>query len=179
MTKVGSVKEVFRCAYTKIVPIESLKPHPKNPNKHSRDQIQRLAKIIDVQGQRAPIVVSTRCGLITKGHGRLEALKSLGWKQAAVDYQDYESEDLEYADMVADNAVSEWAELDFEMINFDVPSLGPDFDIDLLGMRDFKLDFEPGSQEDQGQLDQKKFTFLICPCCGEKFELGQATKVEN
>ena len=81
--------EKIRCAYTELVDVEKLVPNPKNNNIHPKKQIERLAKIIDFQGQRAPVVVSTRSGFIVKGHGRLEAIKKLGWEKCAVDYQDY------------------------------------------------------------------------------------------
>ena len=141
----------FNCSYKEILDASSLKPNPKNPNKHSKDQIERLAKIIDYQGQRSPIVVSNQSGFITKGHGRLQAMKKLGWRRVAVDFQDYESEAQEYADIVADNAISEWSELDLSMINTDFTDFGPDFDIDLLGLKDFEIDVadkELGDEEE-------------------------------
>lgn len=136
--------QTYRCAYQELVELNQLQPNPKNPNKHSAEQIQRLAKIIEYQGQRSPIVVSKRSGLITKGHGRLEALKKLGWEKAAVDFQDYDSDEQEYADIVADNAVAEWAFLDLSLVNGELPELGPDFDIDLLGIENFTLDYSEG-----------------------------------
>ena len=99
----------FNCSYTELVNISKLIPNPKNANKHPPKQIERLAKIIDFQGQRSPIVVSKRSGFITKGHGRLLAMHKLGWTEVAVDYQDYLSEALEYADMIADNEIARWA----------------------------------------------------------------------
>jgi site-specific DNA-methyltransferase (adenine-specific) len=107
-------------------------PNPKNNNKHPKEQIERLAKIIDFQGQRSPVVVSNRSGFIVKGHGRLEAIKKLGWDKCAVDYQDYESEAQEYADMVADNQIATWAEFDTQMVLDELPEL--DIDTDMLGM---------------------------------------------
>jgi DNA modification methylase len=142
----------INCAHKELVELHKLQVNPKNPNKHPSEQIDLLAKIIDYQGQRSPIVVSNRSGFITKGHGRLEAIKKLGWDKAAVDFQDYENEAQEYADMVADNKIAELAKHDdafmLETISnmdlSDLPSL------DLLGMLDFKMPevFEPQSDED-------------------------------
>lgn len=132
--------EKFNCAYTELVDLHKLIPNPKNPNKHPDDQVARLAKIIDYQGQRAPIVVSKRSGFITKGHGRLAALTLLGWNKAAVDFQDYKDEAQEYADIVADNAIASWAELQLADINKEMLDLGPDLDIDMLGIKDFVIE---------------------------------------
>lgn len=100
------------CAHTKLVPIESLKRHPRNPNTHPDSQIKLLANIIAKSGFRSPIVVSNRSGFIIKGHGRLDAAELLGLKAVPVDFQDYESEEMEMADMVADNQIASLAEMD-------------------------------------------------------------------
>ncbi len=160
----GSVP--IHCAYDELVKISALNPHPKNRNKHSSDQIERLTKIIKYQGIRSPIKVSRRSNLITAGHGRLEAFKALKLKTVPVNFQDYDSEEQEYADIQSDNAIALWAELDLMGINIDLHALVSDFDIDLLGIKDFVLDmsdrrFDP-SDSTSADKEQKK-----CPHCGE------------
>jgi DNA modification methylase len=123
------------CAYDELVEVHKLIPNPKNNNKHRDEQIDRLSKIIDYQGMRSPVVVSKRSGFITKGHCRLEAIKKLGWDKVPVNFQDYESEAQEYADMTADNEIARWANLDLDQLNADIKEL--DIDIDLLGIEDF------------------------------------------
>lgn len=123
-----------------MVPISKLVPYPRNPNKHTPEQIERLAQIIEFQGWRYPIKVSNQSGFITSGHGRLEAAKIRGWGEVPVSYQDYDNEAMAYADVVSDNAIAEWSYLDLSSINSDIADLGPDFDIDLLGIKDFTLD---------------------------------------
>lgn len=107
------------CAHDKIVDTDALVGNPRNPNKHPKEQITALAKIIKRQGWRHPIVVSNRSGFVVKGHGRLLAAKELGVKQVPVDYQDYESEASEYADLMADNKIQEFSELD-EKLSADI-----------------------------------------------------------
>jgi len=123
-----------------MVSVDELKPHPKNPNSHSKEQIKRLAQILEYQGWRYPIKVSVNTGYITSGHGRLEAARLLGLKQVPVSFQEYLDEDQEYADIVADNAIASWSELDFSAINEELATFSPDFDIDLLGIDGFKID---------------------------------------
>jgi len=130
----------IKCEYTELIEPHKLIPNPKNPNKHPDEQINMLAKIIDYQGMRSPIVVSKRSGFIIKGHGRLEALKELAWEKVPVDFQDYDSEAQEYEDMVADNAIAEWAAQDLAMINLDIIDLGPELKIEMLGIKDFVLE---------------------------------------
>lgn len=121
------------------VKTSSLKPNPKNRNKHSDEQIDRLAKLISFYGFRVPIIVSTRSQLVVSGHGRLEAAKRLKLETVPVSYQDFKDEDSEYGFGVSDNGIALWAELDLKAINIDIPGLGL-MDIDLLGIKDFEID---------------------------------------
>jgi ParB-like chromosome segregation protein Spo0J len=94
------------------VDVETLVPNPRNPNRHSDEQIRLLSKIIRHQGWRAPVTVSNRSGFIVRGHGRLAAAKLLGVDLVPVDRQDYATEAEEWADLVADNRLSELNEMD-------------------------------------------------------------------
>jgi DNA modification methylase len=136
-----------------LVAIEKIIPNPKNPNKHPQEQIDRLAKIIDFQGFRVPLIVSNRSGFLVSGHGRLDCAKSLGVKELPVMYQDFESEAQEYAFVVSDNEIQKWAATDLAMVNLEMLDLGPDFDIDLLAIKDFVIEpaekFEPQGDEDE------------------------------
>lgn len=135
-----------------IVDVDSLVPNPKNNNKHPKEQIERLAKLIKYQGFRNPLVVSNRSGFVLCGHGRIEAAKMAGLKQVPVMYQDFENEAQEYAYLTSDNAIASWSELDLSAVNTEMLDLGPDFDIDLLGIKDFVIEpiekFDPQSDED-------------------------------
>ena len=166
------------CVYASLEPVSSLKPHPKNPNEHPKEQIERLAKVLDYQGWRYPIKVSKQTGFITSGHGRLLAAKLNGWIEVPVDFQDYETDAQEYADLVSDNAIALWSELDLAAIKNDIEEF-PNFHLDLLGIQAFELpDFDAGTEDDQGQLDEKALVYMECPHCGEKFEKQQAQIID-
>jgi len=151
---------IIRCLYDKLVPVSELSPHPKNPSTHPSDQIQRLAKILEYQGWRYPIKVSKQSGYITSGHGRLEAAKLNGWESVPVNYQDYETTDQETADLIADNAISEWSTIDLSKIHLELSDLGP-MNIDVLGLKDFAV--EPADKEPK---EKKK---KICPNCSHQW----------
>ena len=160
----------FNCAHSELVDIHKLQENPKNPNKHPDRQIEMLAKIIDYQGQRAPVVVSKRSGYVVKGHGRLAALRSLGWTQAAVDYQDYENEAQEYADMIADNKIAELAQHDDSMMIDEIKLLGIE-DFELLGLDDFSIE-EKQLQNSSAELNLDEFDNFQhqCPKCGFEWD---------
>jgi hypothetical protein len=100
-----------RCAFTRMALTGELKPNPRNPNHHSDHQIKLLAKVIKFQGWRSPIIVSKRSDFVVAGHGRLQAAKLLQVAEVPVDFQDFASEADEMAHLVADNRLSELAEI--------------------------------------------------------------------
>jgi len=138
----------IHCLYDKMLPLEELKPSPRNPNEHPQKQVERLAKILEYQGMRYPIKVSKLSGCITSGHGRLAALKFMGIKEAPVVFQDYDDADQEYADIVADNSIASWSELDFSGINTELATFDPGFDLDLLGIENFEIDVADKHEEE-------------------------------
>lgn len=153
-----------------MVKISHLTPSPRNPNKHSKAQIKRIAKLIEAFGWRHPIIVSAKSGYVVVGHGRLEAAKLMGLDEVPVNIQEFNDEHEEYAFMVADNAIAGWSELDLAQINLAVPDLGPDFDIDLLGIKDFVI--EPADKyadKDADAVPQVKETTIRL---GDLFTLG-------
>ena len=122
------------CAHDEVVDIDSVKPNPRNPNHHPEEQIELLAKIIQKQGWRKPITVSTRSGLIVSGHGRLLAAKAAGVSHVPVDFQHYESEEAELADLLADNRLAELSEIDNETLAELFADLDTgELDVDLTG----------------------------------------------
>jgi len=146
-----------------IVKVTDLRPNPKNRNQHTTAQIDRLAAIMRYQGFRQPLTVSNRTGLIVAGHGRLLAAMKLGIESVPVMFQDFETDDQEYAAQVSDNAIAAWAEIDLPGINADIGDLGPDFDIDMLAINNFnidvaeKLDMEEELRDDMN----KKFVLEV------------------
>jgi hypothetical protein len=157
----------IKCLYSEVLPIAQLKEkfHDKNRNFHPSEQIERLAKILNYQGARLPAKISNLSGKITAGHGRILAAEKAGWSVYPVEYQDYADEAQEIADLTADNAISDWSHLDLAGINCDIVDLGPDFEIDLLGLKEFsvdlsdKLDLDEEPQEEQGKKYVIEVTF--------------------
>lgn len=159
------------CPYDELVAIENLKPHPKNLNRHPKDQIERLAKILKYQGVRYPAKVSNQSGFLTAGHGRVEAAKLIGWTHFPVSFQDYESQDQEIADLHADNQIASWAEFDFSGLNMQVPEFGPDFDVDMFGVKNFEIDVA----DKEGLCDEDEVPEHVEPKTrlGDIYQLGQ------
>jgi ParB family chromosome partitioning protein len=153
------------------VSLSKIKLDKGNRNKHPQEQIDRLAKLMKHYGWVGnPIVVSTTSGICKAGEGRYLAAKQAGMNEVPVHFKTFPNEADEYGFGIEDNAIPGWAELDLKGIGEDILQFGPDFDMSLLGLQDFQLDvplFEPGTEDDQGQLDQK--APIECPNCGHTF----------
>lgn len=160
----------IKCAYTELKPIHKLIEHPKNPHKHSKEQIERLANIIDYQGVRHPIIVSKRSGFIVAGHGRLAALKKLQIAEVPIDYQEFKDEASEYAFIVSDNAIGkdEWAALDIEQIKKDIEIMP--INVQMLGLKDFEIkSINENANEDEAPEPPKTPRSKL----GDLIELGE------
>lgn len=164
----------IHCKYDSLLELDKINPHPKNPNKHDDTQIDRLCELYKYHGIRHPIIISSFSNCIVAGHGRLMAAKKIKMDNFPVVYQGFDNEEAEYAFLTADNAIANWAELDLSAINTEIQNLGPDFNIDWLGIKDFNLDFSAGTEEEQGKLDEKKIVIMECPYCEKHFEQDQA-----
>lgn len=104
------------CSFTRWEPVEAVVANPRNPNRHSADQVKRIAANIAAFGWRVPIGVSKRSGFVVRGHGRLQAAIQAGWSHVPIDVQEYESEAHEWADMVADNRIAELSSRDEDAV---------------------------------------------------------------
>lgn len=144
------------CKYDELADPNTLKQDPRNRNKHKPEQLEAIAKVLSFQGWRRPVSVSMLTGHVTAGWGRVCTAKKYGWKVPIV-YQTYTDADQQYADIIADNAIAKWANLDRGEINNDLQDLELP-DLDVLGMEGFDID--PKAKE------KKK---MKCPKCGEEF----------
>lgn len=148
------------CAYDKLVKVEELIPHPKNPNTHPQNQIKILAQNIRYHGWRHPIVVSKLSGYIVAGHGRLEAAKELGVSIVPLEYQNFASEDNELAVLVGDNRLAELSSLDLNGLQDIIDGFkASDFDTILAGFEPTDLDALLGEQKpDFGDEKEKELS---------------------
>lgn len=136
----------------KLVRLADIQLNPKNRNKHSKEQIDRLCEIIKYQGFRNPVTISNRTNQLVAGEGRYLAVKQLNGTYIPAIFQDFDNEEQEYSYGVSDNAIASWAELDLSGINTDLGDLGPDFNIDWLGIKSFLL--EPADKFINKEIDQ-------------------------
>jgi ParB-like chromosome segregation protein Spo0J len=137
-----------------------------------------VAAAIREFGFRVPILAKSD-KTIVDGHLRLKAAKKLGLEEVPVLLCDDMTDVQVRAFRLSVNKVSEFADWDSEMLRVELDALGKDgFDLELTG---FSLDevatllidgsdFEPGSEDDQGQLDKLDPKIVTCPHCSKEFD---------
>jgi hypothetical protein len=135
---VGVVNEKWQVEW---VPITSIKLDPQNRNQHPPEQIEHLSRLMSHFGWVGnPIVVSTLSGLCKAGEGRYLSAKKAGISEVPVHYKSFASEEDEYAWGNSDNGIGEYSSVDRKKVAEDILMFGPDFDIKLLGLKDFVID---------------------------------------
>ena len=155
-------------------PIDKLIEYARNPRKNDH-AVDRVAAAIREFGFRVPVVAKSD-GTVVDGHLRLKAAKKLGLTEVPVVLAD-DMTDLQIkAFRLSVNKMAELAEWDDELLAVELGELNAaDFDMTLIGFDAAGLalamglgaDFEPGTEDDQGKLDEKDPT--ICPACGHEF----------
>lgn len=155
----------------KIMKVSAIRSNGKNPRKIAplaldklKKSIQEFPEMLDLR----PIVVN-RDGLVLGGNMRLKAMRELGIKECPVIVADNITEAQEREFVIKDNVSGgEW---DWEMLESDDWSDLPldDWGLDLPPI----VDFEPGTEEEQGRLDQLEPKYAICPYCGKEFDLRE------
>ena len=158
-------------------PTDSLIEYARNPRKNDQ-AVDRVAAAIREFGFRVPILAKSD-KTIVDGHLRLKAAKKLGLEEVPVLLCDDMTDIQVRAFRLSVNKVSEFADWDDEMLRVELDALGVDgFDLELTG---FSLDevatllidgsdFEPGSEDDQGQLDKLDPKMVTCPHCSQEFD---------
>lgn len=136
--------------------IDSLIPHPTNPNTHSEAQIGLIAKSMKTFSWTNPILVDQN-GMIIAGHGRWAAAKKLGYTEVPTICLRHMTAAQKRAYIIADNRLAEIAgTLDKKLLASEheaIRLLDPEFDLTNTGFDDedilIMLDNAAGTSEDE------------------------------
>ena len=153
-----------------------LVPYAKNSRTHSAEQVAQIAASIEEFGFTNPVLIDDGSGIIA-GHGRVMAAQKLKLATVPCIILDHLTETQKRAYVIADNKLALNAGWDHAMLSSELADLREiDFDIDLLGfdgdeiegiLNPIEPNFEPGTEDDQGKLDEKNP--IECPHCHKFF----------
>ena len=162
----------------KTAKVASLIPYARNSRTHSDAQVAKIAASIREFGFLNPIIVDGDSGIIA-GHGRLMAAHKLGLDEVPTVQAAHLTEAQKRAYVIADNRLALDAGWDIDMLKVEFQDLdAKGFDLTLTGFDLGELsamfdepNFAPGTEDDQGKLDELAPKIVQCPHCGQDFDI--------
>jgi ParB family chromosome partitioning protein len=162
------------------VAVADLIPYASNSRTHSDAQVAQIAASIREFGWTNPILIDGEKGLIA-GHGRLLAARKLGLENVPAIILDHLTKAQQRALVIADNQLALNAGWDMELLKIELKDLDMvKFDLTLTGFDIGELTamfdeptFEPGTEDDQGKLDELSPKMVQCPHCGQEYDLRE------
>ena len=138
------------------IKIGDLKPYKNNAKIHTEEQIEQIVKSIEQFGMNDPVAVWGEENLIVEGHGRLEALKKLGYEEVECIRLDHLTDEERKAYTLAHNKLTMNTDFDLDILNVELD------DIENIDMEQFGFinDF---LEVDGDELDQVYTTKINIP----------------
>jgi DNA modification methylase len=165
-----------------VIPIDQIRPHPRNARTHSKKQIQQIAASIRALGFAAPILIDENKILIA-GHGRLEAAKSLGMSSIPAIVISGLSDAKKRALLLADNRIALNASWNRELLAIELAALPEllvedDLDISVTGFEPAEIDalhadFEDASTDPADEIDDRCLVGPAVTKSGDLWQLGK------
>ena len=165
---------------TELVSVDKLKPHPKNPR---QGDVGAIHVSIEANGFYGSVIAQKSTGHILAGNHRFLAAKHANAEQVPVTWVDVSDEEAVRI-LLADNRTNDLATYNddalaelLEGLMRDTGSIdgtgydGNDLDELLSKLND--INFEPGTEDEQGKLDQLEPKWIPCPHCGKEFDLRE------
>lgn len=123
--------------------LDQVLPYPENNKIHPPKQVEALAKSIKSQGLNDPITVDAD-GYIISGHGRFQAIQSLGWVKVPVRHLKMLTKEQADKLRIAANKTSS-NEYDYDALQRELNRLGGlGVDLDDIGLDDKELEMMVG-----------------------------------
>lgn len=161
--------EKLKIEYVKI---DSIKPYLNNAKLHPAEQIEQIKKSIEQFGMNDPIGIWKN--EIVEGHGRLLALKELGYEEVPIIRLDHLSDEERKAYILAHNKLTMNSDFDIDILNDELDGI-LNIDMSDFGfekIEDINLDdFFEVKQEETKKEEESKPNTIICPHCGEEITL--------
>ena len=127
--------------------IKDLKPYKNNAKIHTSEQTEQIKKSIQDFGMNDPIAVWGKDNIIVEGHGRLEALKELGYTEVDCIRLDHLTDEERKAYTLVHNKLTMNTDFDFDILDNEL------LDIENIDMSDFGFDLDFENEEKEVEED--------------------------
>ena len=138
--------------------INDITPYEKNAKIHTESQIEQIKKSIQEFGMNDPIAVWGDKNTIVEGHGRLEALKQLGYTEVDCIRLDHLTDEERKAYTLAHNKINMNTGFDIDLLDEELDSI-EDIDMEDFGFLD--LDLEEEKERKEATLNEEEFQIII------------------
>jgi ParB-like chromosome segregation protein Spo0J len=160
--------------------VADLIPYARNSRTHSDEQIGQIAASIKEWGWTVPVLIDPDGGLIA-GHGRILAAQKLGIDDVPCMVAEGWTDAQKKAYVIADNKLALNSSWDDDFLKIEMQELdGLGFDLELTGFGVDEMtvlfdepDFAPGTEDDQGKLDELAPKMVTCPHCAAEWDLRE------
>ena len=125
--------EELKIEYLKL---DDLTPYVNNARKHERADIEAIRKSIEEFGMCDPIGIWGEKNIIVEGHGRLLALRELGYTEVPCIRLDHLTDDQRRGYALAHNKTAELSEWDFGRLEEELKGISMD-----MSQFGFEMDF--------------------------------------
>lgn len=150
--------------------INDITPYEKNAKIHTEAQIEQIKKSIQEFGMNDPIAVWGDKNTIVEGHGRLEALKQLGYTEVDCIRLDHLTDEERKAYTLAHNKINMNTGFDIDLLDEELDSI-EDIDMSELGFPDdeeVNLD-DFFTEAEESKKEEKETDTITCPYCHKQF----------
>ena len=135
-----------------LINIDEIIPYENNAKLHPKEQIEQIKKSILEFGNNDPIAID-KDNVIIEGHGRLLALKELGYKEVEVIKLGHLTEEQRKAYTLIHNKLTMNTDFDIEILESELAAINiidmSDFDFDL------DIEMEVSTIEDDYDVEEK------------------------
>ena len=150
--------------------VNDITPYEKNAKIHTEEQIEQIKKSIQEFGMNDPIAVWGDKNTIVEGHGRLEALKQLGYTEVDCIRLDHLTDEERKAYTLAHNKINMNTGFDIDLLDEELDSI-EDIDMSEFGFLDneeVNLD-DFFTEAEESKKEEKETDAITCPYCHKQF----------
>jgi ParB family chromosome partitioning protein len=163
--------------------VTGLIPYASNSRTHDDAQVAQIAASIKEFGFNNPVLIDETGGIIA-GHGRVLAARKLSLDKVPTIELAHLTPNQRKAYVIADNKLALNAGWDNLTLAMEMKGLDDNgFDLSLIGFDADELtdimygpEFMPGTEDDQGKLDELEPKWCVCPSCGEMLDARKHAK---